>query len=464
MVRSPLVDLLLEKAEVIRASCGAEMLNASHVAAAVVDYCSQAYTGICISDGKFQPIPFEEERLRLVYSKVVRLKGYLKNLLNRSEFTKAAVPFELTLCEKIAAGRSAHVISADTVFLCALIRLPEKAEKVIVGVGSEADIQERLAETDRGVYDFVLEGIDKVRLALDEKANTAKKMRDWKPAGKFAEPEVLPEMLFSQIELRERGNCLDLKLPGFFGKASLTLTVHQVGESWYLHDNGGAIRHLSNHLKDDAKLKRALKKVCHSGVIQKGRIVGSFSNAFLFFNYLQRLVFIAHADLFYTKAEKALYEKDRGVEYVPLKKAEPMNRELLLETLKKGIWVSYDENEGLRISFDTLFSLFSTHPSFVLELPEDGFIRICDGRFGQVEGEIFEAFYWDHEDLSLYTEFIRKFTDRFGAEFDGESVYLTEKTERYFSALCRFWNLAILLSELGGRIALPKLRQRREDV
>ena len=47
MVRSPLVDLLLEKAEVIRASCGAEMLNASHVAAAVVDYCSQAYTGIC---------------------------------------------------------------------------------------------------------------------------------------------------------------------------------------------------------------------------------------------------------------------------------------------------------------------------------------------------------------------------------------------------------------------------------
>ncbi len=456
MVRSPLVDQLLEKAELIRASCGGEVLNASHVAAAVVDYCSREYTGICISDGRFQPVLFEEERLRLVYSKVIRLKGYLKNLLYRTEFARSESPFDFSMCEKITVVRNKPVISADTMFLCTLIQLPEKAEKVVFGVKSEEDILARLSETDRGVYDYVLEGIEKVRLALDEKANTAKKMRDWKPAGKLAEPEELPEMLFSRVQTCERGNCLDLKIPGFFGKASLKLTVHQVGDVWYLHDNGCAIRHLSNRLNDDEKLKRALKKVCHAALIQKGRVVGNFSNALRFFYYLQRLVFIAHADLYYTKAEKALYTKDYDEVYVPFGYADPMNRELLSETLKKGILVSYDENQGLRIGIDTLFSLFSTHPAFALETVDDGLLRIRDGRLGQEEGEIFEAFYWDHGNLSPYTAFIRKFTDRFGAEFDGESVSLTENKEKYFSALCRFFNLAVLLSELGGRIALPK--------
>ena len=461
MVRSPLVDLLLEQAEHIRAFHGCEVLNASHVTAAVLNFCSRAYTGICISDGRFQPLIFEEERLRLVFSKVIRLKGYLNNLLYRTEFKDLATPLDLSLCEQIAEARNETVIFADALFLCTLLQLPEKAEKVIVGVRSKEDILAKLEETDHGIYDYVLESVDKARLALDEKANMAKELRDWKPADKFAEPEELAERIFSQIEICEKENSLDMKIPGFFGKASLKLTVHQADGIWYVHDNGCVLRHLSRRLSDKAKLERVLKKVCHSGLIQNGKIVGNFSGYHRFFYYLQRLVFIAHADLYYTKAEKALYIKDRGEVYVPLKNAEPMNKELLLEELKKGIWISYDVTTGLSVSLGTTFSTFTTHPSFVLELPEDGFIRLRDGRFGEVEGEIFEAFYWDHEDLSPYTEFIRRFTHRFGGEFDGENVYLTERGEKYFSALCRFFNLSVLLSEVGDTIALPKLRKKR---
>ena len=456
MLRSPLADLLLEDAEKIRTACGGEVLNASHVALAAVEYCSREYTGICISDRNFQLIPFEEERLRLAFSKTVKLKGYLKNLLSRAEFQAAPIPFASSLCEKISEKRNSSVLSADALFLCALAQLPEKAEKVIAGALTEAEIQGRLEEIDREVFDFVLESLEKVRLSLNEKAKMAKEMRDRKSAEKIAEPEELREMLFSAMELRETGNRLEMKIPEFFGRSALKLNVHYVDGVWYVHDNGCAIRHLSRSLKDDAKLSRVVKKVCHSGLIQKGKIVGNFSNAFRFFYYLQRLVFIAHGDLFYTRLEKALYEKDSSEVYVPLSKAEPLDRDLLAETLKKGIWASYDENKGLLISFDMLFSLFSTRPSFALQPMDGGMLCITDGRRGKTEGEIFEAFYWDHEDFSPYSDFIRNFTDRFGGEFDGESVSLTDKKEKLFSALCRFFQMAVLLSELGGKIALPK--------
>ena len=160
MLRSPLVDLLLENAEKIRAACGGEVLNASHVALAAVEYCGTEYTGICISDRNFQPIPFEEERLRLAFSKTVKLKGYLKNLLSRAEFRDAPSPFEISSCEKIAEKRNSSVISADALFLCALAQLPEKAGKVIAGVLDEGDSLARLGETDREVFDFVLESLE----------------------------------------------------------------------------------------------------------------------------------------------------------------------------------------------------------------------------------------------------------------------------------------------------------------
>ncbi len=461
MTHTTLLDLLVKSADEIRADLGDEALCASHIATAVVCFCDKEYTGVCPSDQTYFPVRFEEERLRLIYSKEIKLKGYFKNILSRKEIRDGEEPFDFHFCEKIATARNAHVLSADVLFLCALKQLGDKARKVICGAGSEEEILARLLDTDGIIYDYVIESVEKVRLALEKKAEEAKHLRDWKPARKFAESATLSDLFFSRMEVTERDGRIHLKIPKFFGTSDLKLTVHSAGGVWYVHDNGCAIRHLSRHLGDQRKLETVLKKVCHSRLIQKGKVVGNFSTAYRFFYYLQKLVFIAHADLYYTKAEKPLYTKDKGEVYVPFDKAENTDASLLLHELKKGIWFSYDENEGLTVSLDTLFSLFSTRPAFALETLENGLIRVRDLRAGKTEGEIFEAFYWDHEDLAPYTDFIRKFADRFGAEFDGKSLYLEENAEKHFSALCRFFNLAVLLSEVGHDIALPKLPARR---
>ena len=76
-------------------------------------------------------------------------------------------------------------------------------------------------------------------------------------------------------------------------------------------------------------------------------------------------------------------------------------------------------------------------------------IRISDRKKGNIEGEIFESFYFGHDDISAYSDYINKFCQRFGAEFDGKNIWLVCRNEDVVKSLYSFINLAVLLSEFG---------------
>ena len=369
-------------------------------------------------------------------------------------------PFDLSASEKISLLRGSDVLSSDVVFLCALNKLQGKAKKFVFGVETEEEILARLSEIDANIYDFVIFEVEKIRLALEEKIRKAKELRDWKPAEKLMEPEQLALAFFDTVEKKVTEKCVELKIPKFFGSSDLKLSIHLAGEIWYVHDQGTALRHLKKRLANSEKVNTVLKKVCYAGYVDQGRVAGNFTSGYRFFLYLQKLVFVAHADLYYTRAEKQLYPKDRDEIYVPIERAEKLNANQLFDLLKQSISFSYDERRGITVCPQTHFSLFSTRPCFLIETKSEGAIVLSDARKGAVEGEIFEAFYWEHEDLSAYSKFIETFCNRFGAEFFNGGICLKEKKEKYFSALCAFFNLAVLLSELGHDIALPKLRKQ----
>jgi hypothetical protein len=188
-------------------------------------------------------------------------------------------------------------------------------------------------------------------------------------------------------------------------------------------------------------------------------VTDEFHRVEQFLRYLQQLVLVAQADLYYTKAQVQLCRKDTGYIYVNQDRAEPFDMEALLTELKTGISFCYDENRGLYYWLDLRYCLSSTRCSFLMETLEKGKIRISDARKGQLEGEILEQFYWDHDDPAQYGKFIGKVADRFGGEFDGRDVYLTEKTGNCYQAMMKFFNLAVILSEFGHDLAVPKKKR-----
>lgn len=461
MRHTDLLETILSNANDIKNEYKSEYLCASHIAAAAADFCKTKYTGFSPSDMTFHPSRFEEERLRYIFSKEVKLAPYfrLKLSLNAKNGVQEK-EFDFSCCQRIAALRDAELLSSDVVFLCALTQLHESYTAVVRRATSDEAVLARLQDTDENIYSYVIEQIEDICSTLKKKASDAAAIRDWKPAAKFAEPEALCAMFFGKIEKKTAGSVLTLRFPRFFGATDLKVSIHRVGELYYVHDNGCAIRHLSKKLNDSQACARALKKVCHSCWIRNGKITGSFINAFRFLYYLQMLVFVAHADLYYTKAETPLYEKDRKYIFVEADQAEPLDEKAMLDELKNGIHFCYDENQGLSYWLDTNYCLFSGRASFLVETLDDKYIRISDAKKGKVEGEIFEGFYWCDKERALYSKFISKIASRFGAEFDGQNVYLTDKSENFYKAVVKFFNLAVLLSEFGQNIALPKIRQK----
>lgn len=459
MVQTELLKIILNKANEVKSEFGGEFLCASHIVVAVADLCKTKYTGFSISDIGYPH--FEEERLRYIFSKEVRLSSYFRLRLSRN--AKSGVrekEFDIDFCEMIASQRESKVLSSDVVFLCALKELHQSYMSALRSISSDESIIVLLQDTDENIYDYVVDNIENIRSELKKKADQAVAIRDWKPAPKFAEPEEVLAMFFENIAKEASEKVITFMLPKFFGTADLKLSIHQVEDIYYVHDHGCAIRYLSRRVKDKQKCERIIKKVCYSAWINKGRMTGSFLSTFSFFEYLKMLVFVAHADLYYTKAKCFLCYKDKDYSYMEIEKAEILDAKILLDNLKGGIGVSYDENQGLYCWVDAKCSLSSARMSFQIETLSNGKIRISDRRKGQYEGEIFEEFYWSNDDITPYSKYISKVAARFGAEFDGRDVYLTDKTDNFCMALFRFFNLAVLLSQFGHDIGLPKIRQK----
>jgi hypothetical protein len=463
MFQTELLKSLLAQANAIKDQYGSACLWASHIAAAAVDYCKSDYTGICISDINYRGITYEEERLRWILAKEVKLSAYFRLRLSRN--AKAGItetPFDFSGCEAIAASRGVDALSADVAVLCAFSQLHESYKGAVRTVTTESAVLSCLQELDLGIYDYVIASLHGICAKLEKKATQAAALRDWKPAPKFAEPEELYARFFAGIEKTTSGNCITLKLPDFFGGTDLKLSIHQVNNCYYIHDNGCALRHLAKHLPDESKLDRVLKKVCHARRIHGKRITGRFAAGYTLLHYLQMLVFIAHADLYYTRAKRQLYPADKGVVYIDAKHAQPLDEEALLAEMKKAIGFYYSEDLGLCCWLDTKYSTFSHCAAFLIETLDDGQIRISDKRKGNTEGGFWEAFYWDNTDISPYSPHITQIAQRFKAEFENGNLFLTTKQQKLLPALFHFFNLAILFSEFGHDIALPRLGIRRK--
>lgn len=452
MTQTILCKALLEKAEAIKNQYSSADLYPSHIAVAAADLCQTPYTGL---DSSYLAYPrFEEERLRYLFSKTVRLSSYFKLRLsiNSKEGVQEA-PFDFSYSEKIAALRGAEILSADVLLLCAFTNLHPTYQKTLQSVPADETVLSLLQDADANIYDYVIKNIQSVCDKLTQKSADAAALRDWKPAAKFTEPESLASLFFKRINVSVSGNVMTVRFPQFFGTTDLKVSIHSFGGLYYIHDNGCAIRHLSKHIPDQTRCQRILKRVCHTCWTEKGRITGSFLNANQFLQYLQNLIFIAQADLYYTKATCQLVGKEKGYRYVSARAAEPLDEKILLELLKQCISFDYNENRGLYYWLDLHYCLSPARCVFLVETLEKGNIRISDRRKGEFEGEIFESFYWGHEDIARHKKFISKVASRFGGEFDGKNVCLTDKQDQIFRAMLRFFNMAVVLSEFGRNIA-----------
>ena len=388
MKHTDLLAKILERAEAVKNEFNSKELCAFHIAVAFAEFCSTEYTGFSVSDNSIYPNWYEEERLRFIYGKVLKNSSYFRLRLSKaSREGEAEQPFDFTQCERFAALRENDVLSADLVLLCVLKELMQKCRPVYRILVSDDTITPLLEYIDANIYDYTARSVQAVCDKLMEKANRAAAKRDWRPAAKFAEPDELGTLFFEKIEKQISQNSITLRLPKFFGAADLKLSIHKVGDIYYVHDNGCAIRHLAKRVNDKKRLERALKKVCHSCWINGQKVTGSFTNAFRFIYYLQMLVFVAHADLYYTKAETPLYYRDKDYVYLGLDKAEPIDEAALLDELKKGINFCYDEDQGLYCWLDTRYSTFSGRAAFLIETLDKGLIRISDGKRAELRAK-----------------------------------------------------------------------------
>ncbi len=463
MTHTVLLKEILKKANSVKNEFKAEYLCASHIVVAVVDFCHTKYTGFSVSDMSYLPNRFEEERLRYLCSKETRVASYFK--MHLSHNTKNGVQedvFDVTGCERIAALRGTEALSSDVVFLCALANLHESYKLAVRSAKSDEAIMVLLQDVDANIYDYVITQIEGVCTELKKKADDAVAIRDWKPAAKFVEPEILIQRVFDGIETKHTGNITNVKIPKFFGNTGLTLSIHRVDGMYYIHDNRCTLRYLARTLRDTKKYERAVRKVCHNARIDKGRITGRFTNVTGFMYYLKDLVFVAQAYVYYPRAKSQLCFKDKGYVYIPDDKAEPFDAESLINMLKESVNAYYDEEIGLCCWLKAGNSPFQTRYSFLVETLDDGRIRFSDGLKGKYEGELLEPCYWYHDstDISVCRRFLTKLADSFGGEFDGKNVYLTEKSKDFQSGLFRFFQLAVLVSRLGHSIALPKIKGR----
>ncbi len=462
MLKTALFNMILEKAEEIKNKFGAKCVAASHIAAAASDFCLTKYSGF-LPPELARSACFEEERLRYVFSKEMRMASYLKIKLSKNSKEKLEeAAFDLKCCERVAVLRKADLLTADILFLCALKQLEPSYKAVVKRISSDDDIIAALSEADKNVYDYVIDKIDALCSELKIKSDLARQLRDWKPAKKFVEPEKLIDLAFDGIDISYSDNAATIKIPHFFGSSALTVSVHKSNGIYYAHDNKCALKFLARNIKNKDKYERAVKKVCHNARISAGRITGNFTDEYGFVDYLKDLTFAAHADLYYSKAKNKLCFKDKGYTYISADKSEPFDESVLTDIFKRSLHTYYDEDFGLCCRPSLRSSPFTTRFYFLIETLDNGQIRLSDKLKGKYEGELFEACYWynDSTDISVFGKFISKLSGRFGADFDGKNVYLTDKPKNFQNALFRFFQLAVIISIFGHDIALPKIKKK----
>lgn len=265
------------------------------------------------------------------------------------------------------------------------------------------------------------------------------------------------KLLFKAVGTAVTDTAVEVLVPSFFGKenADLKLTFTYFDEVFYVNDNGSAVAQLKKRVGDGEQLEEILRTVGTNLSFDGERTVGAFCQAHTFFRYVQMLVFVANADLYYKNFDEDGLRFDSDI--VLPEESQGIDLEQIKRLFEDGIYFSVNDDGSYRITPQMFYSTFSTFGSYQVEFSETS-VTISDIHKGKTEGELFEAFYWDHDDITKYIDELKPYLDRFGAEFDGKDVYITDSAENFNSAFLRFFNLSVLLSEFGGLVLLPKQR------
>ena len=265
------------------------------------------------------------------------------------------------------------------------------------------------------------------------------------------------ELLLKAIQITATETEAEVLVPRFFTNENgdLRLTFTYFDEVFYVHDNGCAVSKLKERIGDGAQLEKVLNIVGANLSFDDDKTVGAFCQAHTFFRYLQMLVFLANADLYYNVLDEDGLRFDSDI--VLPEHPQRMEMDRLKSVFESGIHFSTSGDGLYRITPQMFYSTFSTFGSYRVKLTNT-FVEISDFHKGNIEGEMFEAFYWDHDDLTKYSDELVPYLERFGADFDGKYVFISESVENLTVAIMRFFNLSVLLSEFGGLILLPKVR------
>lgn len=252
-----------------------------------------------------------------------------------------------------------------------------------------------------------------------------------------------------------------LRFPEFYGAMDLRLSIHYADGVFYVHDNGWSIRYLKKRVQNDQLADSMIEAVCDLGcirtitsprIVRNQCVVGAYTTGHGFFLYLQKLIFIMNADLIYDKMDEKVYRYD--FEYAGEEQAEKFDWEKHFINLMQCFEFLYDE-KAVYLRVFMFYSTFSTRACFQLDLLSDETMMISDRLKGNLEGEILEAYYWDHEDIEKYREDLEPYLQRYGGILRDKNVYKITSCKKWRRDFWQFFNLAVLLSKFGNKINLP---------
>ena len=481
MVQTLLLKAILEDAEDVMNEFGGEYLTASHVVVAIADFCKTKYNGL---DSYYLAYPrFEEERLRYIFEKEIKMAGYLRLALSiNSKMNVDEKEFDLKACERIALARGADILSADVVFACAMLQINEKSKRTLRTVSDENTVFALLQETDKNIFDYTIAKIDEVCAYLNKKSNEAVRIRDWKPAAKFAEPEELIKQFFDNISTSHENNVLNIVIPKFLRGTDVKLSVYKVKDCYIIHDNGCAVECLSKRI-DGIRLKKVLDLIWGNSNLLDNKLFTEFTDVKSILYFIQEVILTANADLYYEYFKEEPFGRRRYIEPCDVLRNECMANEfdveVFLNNFKSTLTVNYDEIRGLILRFNSKYCNCSYGINISIETLEDGVLRFSDAYKNKSyeTGEMLEAFYFgsDKENADMYYELMQKLAKPFGMKLDMTSSiifpeyrgqehnhknpYMLSTAQNWLLDFYNFMNSAVLISVVADRINYEKLRE-----
>lgn len=484
MKQTELLSKILEKAEEVKIEYNGEELSAFHIAVAFADFCSTEYNGFSVSDKTFFPNWYEEERLRLIYGKVLKNSSFFKLRLKKAikEGSKEYSAFDFSECERIAAERDNEILSSDLVLLCVLKEVMPECRPIYRVEVNEGTIIPLLEFIDANIYDYTVKSVEAVCNKLMEKANLAAYKRDWKPAEKFIEPQELMNQLFDGISLNFNNNVLQITIPKFLRETDLKLSIYKVNDCYVIHDNGCAVECLSKRI-DNTRLQKALDLIWGKSNVQDNKIFTKFNDVKSVLYFIQEVILTANADLYYEYFKEELFGHRRYIEPLSVlekeQQAEEFDLHSFIDDLKETVTVNYEEERGLLLRLDSKYCNCSYKIKLLIETLDDGTLRFSDAykNTKYETGEMLEAFNSGSEAKydDMYYEVMQKLAKPFGMEFDMTSSiifpeyrgyrhnhknpYMLSSADGWISDFYNFMNSAVLISVVADRINYKKLRE-----